>query len=559
MSHGDIHRRTGALLLLATLLIGIAWILVLPPFEGFDETMHYSSLREVADRQTLPAYGESRIAAVVEQYGAKAPLPHLQAHGVSVERPMSYRDFMESGSARDAFVLAFVSSPGVPREYEPGGALNWQAQHPPFYYMLLSPLVRATDGLAFATQMMALRIASWLMAVAGLAIGVWGTATYLRRCAPCDPLHTDHAGWDGALAPACLAYPFVVPMFFPEFARLGNDSLCLLLFGAVWAILLSTCDREPSLWRAASLGACLGAGLLAKAFFIPISLGVVGCLGWSAWRPNASGARRGPMLRDVAVVSAVAMLIGAWWYLRSYMQHGVLTGSNDLIALSRDGGLIAGLREHFEWRHMVRGIAAFIVTGYFAGTWTLARLPEWMYAPGLVAIGVLCFAALRPRPEPRARRLMNVMLWVLVPMLCGLAYHLLSRIAGGTGGHGTPGWYVSILAPACAVPLGAGMIAVSRWRRLPWLATAMWVWMVCFVVATFWLHAALYAGVAVKDMETRHLTCPDGWASLLNVAEIHNRLSVFGWPTASLICLGGGALLALLAASSLQRKSAVRT
>lgn len=568
MSHGDIHRRVGSLLLLATLLVGIAWILVLPPFEGFDETMHYSSLREIADRQTIPVYGKSRVAAVVERYGAKAPLPYLQAHGVAVERPMSYRDFMQDDAAREEFVASFATAPDVPRRFEPGSSLNWQAQHPPLYYLLLAPLMRASDGVSLVMQMTALRVASWIMAVAGLAAGVWGTARHVRRldCSKCALAEAVPASGTqsasslslSALPAACLAYPFLVPMFFPEFARIGNDSLCLLIFGACWALMLSMLRQPTSLWHAAALGACLGAGLLTKAFFVPLSLGMVGCLAWSAWQSIGSGTARRTALGHVGVTAATALLVGGWWYVVAYLQHGAFTGSNDVIALEQNGGLLAGLRAHFDWQHLARSVAGFVATWYFGGTWTLARLPIWMYVPGLAAIAMMCAVAVRWLRVPGARPLTTAALWVIAPLLGAFACYMLVRIAGGSQGHGTPGWYMNILAPACAVPLGAGLIAVARWPRVPWLAMAMWAWMVSFVLASFWMHAALYAGVAVKDMETRQLSCPDGWSSLLDVAEIHSRLSVFGWPTASLICVGGGALLALLAAS-LHRRSARRT
>ena len=548
------YRRAGGLLLAATLLVGVAWILVLPPFEGFDETAHYSSLLEIADRRTIPSYGKSRIATVVEHYGARAPLPYMQQHGASVTSPMSYRDFMQDAGARGDFARTFTNAPDQPRRFEPGASLNWQAQHPPLYYVTLAPVVTLTGGLSLPAQLMVLRMASWLMAVAGLAIGVWGTARFVTRRA-----NSNQAGHEGrttsaGLAVSCLAYPFFVPMFVPEFARIGNDALCLLLFGLAWSLLLSMLDRDSSRWRAAALGACLGAGLLTKAFFIPIGAGALACLAWSAHRHGVSRAARIGAFTDLAIAAVLTLLIGAWWYAIAYMQHGALTGSNDLIALSREGGLLAGLKDNFEWRHVARGIAAFIVTGYFGGTWTLARLPEWMYAPGLIALAALCVAFLRRPRDAAVDRLMAAMLWMIVPLLGGFGYHLLSRIAAGTQGHGTSGWYVSILAPACAVPLAAGMIAISRWRRVPWLAVAMWIWMVAFALTAYWMHAALYAGVAVKDMQTRHLMCPDGWASLCRVGEIHSRLSVYGWPTASFLCLGAGAVLALLAAQ-LWRKS----
>ena len=566
MSADRSYRRTGALLTLATLLVGIAWILVLPPFEGFDETAHYSSIREIADARRLPAYGQSRIATLVEGYGAQAPLPYMQQHGVPLERPMSYRDLMRDDAARAAFVAAFGTATDVPRRFEPGTSLNWQAQHPPLYYMLLAPLIRASDGASLVTQMMVLRVASWLMAVAGLAIGVWGTAQCVRECTQdgsCGATSRQDAstpagcaGWCRALPAACLAYPFLVPMFFPEFARIGNDALCLLIFGACWALMLPMLGRTTSLWRAAALGACLGAGLLTKAFFLPISLGALGCLAWTAWRRRGPGAQRRSALCGIAVTAAVALLVGGWWSVTAYLQHGVATGSNDVIVLDRDGGLLAGLERHFAWQYVGRGVAAFVATWYFAGTWTLARLPIWMYAPGLAALAIMCAFASRSWRVSGPRRLMSALIWVAAPLLVAFGYYLLVRIAGGSEGHGTPGWYMNILAPACALPLALGMIALGRRRLGAWLARAMWLWMVAFVVIAFWMHAALYAGVAIKDMQTRQLTCPDGWSALLDVALIRTNLMVLGWPTAAMACLAAGTLLALAAGWRLLRISA---
>jgi len=45
------------LLVSAILLIAVGFLAVLPPFEGFDETAHYSSIQQIADTGTIPRYG----------------------------------------------------------------------------------------------------------------------------------------------------------------------------------------------------------------------------------------------------------------------------------------------------------------------------------------------------------------------------------------------------------------------------------------------------------------------------------------------------------------------
>ena len=45
------------LLLLAVALAGVAHVAFLPPFEGFDETNHFSYIQQMADTGRLPRYG----------------------------------------------------------------------------------------------------------------------------------------------------------------------------------------------------------------------------------------------------------------------------------------------------------------------------------------------------------------------------------------------------------------------------------------------------------------------------------------------------------------------
>src|SRR4029453_7359463 len=150
------------------------------------------------------------------------------------------------------------------RRFAPTSELNWEAQHPPLYYALLAPLMRATDTLPFNTQFFVLRLASYLLAALGLVIGLSASLRFF----PVDTVTRR------ALTAGALLYPFLVPMFVPEFGRIGNDSLCMFMVGVTWGALL-TVIAEPQRARAPLvLGVVLGLGLLTKAFFLPIGTGV---------------------------------------------------------------------------------------------------------------------------------------------------------------------------------------------------------------------------------------------------------------------------------------------
>ena len=61
-------------LLVAHLLFGAAQIAMLPPWEGFDETGHYSSIQQVADTGTVPRLPAARMSQTVVDYAAVAPM-----------------------------------------------------------------------------------------------------------------------------------------------------------------------------------------------------------------------------------------------------------------------------------------------------------------------------------------------------------------------------------------------------------------------------------------------------------------------------------------------------
>jgi hypothetical protein len=232
---------------LAIFLIGLGYIALLPPFEGFDEYAHYSSIRQIADTGKLPVYGESFVDQNVEQYMNIAPMPGgttYQAFFANAETVANYQHYRRLAAN---WIFA------------PGSIKNWEAQHPPLYYLLMAPIMRAAEQLSLPTQMLMLRSVSYVLAFVGLMIG-W-RATW-RGAVP-----------DGAVA-GYLFYPILIPMFFGEFARIGNDSLCVFLIGLIYSLALRLeyqDEFDPK--NAFALGICFALGLLTKAFFIPVLAG----------------------------------------------------------------------------------------------------------------------------------------------------------------------------------------------------------------------------------------------------------------------------------------------
>ena len=163
-------RATAHFLLAATLLIGIGYLAVLPPFEGFDEFAYFSAIRETAATAMFPIYGRSFIDRTVEEYERRGPMPWATGEP-PFDRPdrMIYPSFFDNGEAVASY-QRYRKAPGGSR-FEPGLEKNWECQHPPLYYLLMAPIAVASGKLSLVAQVFALRLCSYLLAWAGFALG----------------------------------------------------------------------------------------------------------------------------------------------------------------------------------------------------------------------------------------------------------------------------------------------------------------------------------------------------------------------------------------------------
>ena len=154
--HWSKHLAAYRFILAAVFFVGLAHIALLPPFEGFDETAHWSSIAQWGHGGGMPVYGTAGIDRAIREY--PGPLPYTAPGGVHY----------------DNFDPKFSVGPheSRPPEFFEGEGHNWQAQHPPLYYLLLRPVFRMFNSFSWADQFFALRAMSWLFAFAGFAIGV---------------------------------------------------------------------------------------------------------------------------------------------------------------------------------------------------------------------------------------------------------------------------------------------------------------------------------------------------------------------------------------------------
>ena len=520
-------------LLAGAAILGAAHIALLPPWEGFDEEAHYSSVQQIAHRREVPERTTARISQVVVDYAGSAPMRY------PVERrviwPFTYRSFFE---ATDDVVargrLAAHAAPPEARGYVPSARWNWESQHPPLYYAALVPAYLLTSRKPLGTQLFVLRSVSYLFAWLALLIGIGACAGTF------PPRNGDTTDRNWSIL-GIAAWPVLFPGWFPEMARLGNDSLCALVAAAVWWMTRRTLREGPTLRRTAALGVVLALGWLSKALFVPITAGLLAFWLARAWRHGGLRAVLA-LAPHVGVAGAVIAVIAGWWYVDRWHRYGATFGLNELVALQERGGLVAGLHQHFTIGALGRFLASFVSRFAWPGTWSLAR-PEYVSLVPLVLLVVVAAAAyLWVVRRSRVTEPEWLPVWLVAPLVLGFGQHMLVRIALTGEGSGFGGYYLHLLV----APLGAALgFAISFcWRRKAtralWIALSLYS--VVFAIAMSWAQVLLFAGILSRS-DARFYAGPERWPALFGVPEALGRLAVIAFPAIGAVAwLVGGAL-----------------
>jgi hypothetical protein len=541
--------RSCRLLAAAYLLLGLAHLALLPPWEGFDEFAHYSYIQQVADQSRLPRMADARVSRAVERYAASAPLPYAARPPFDRNGGITYAAFRgQTPAFRRAASDLVHRPPTTPRRFERGATANWQAQHPPLYYVALAPVHRATRHWSWAAHLFALRGASFL-----LAWLAWGLAV---RAGLREAARTGEGRWQWAAVGTAL-WPLAWPAWFPGFARLGNDSLAALFATALWLACLHLTRRGLSTRGAALLGAIGGAGALTKVTFLPVMAGLAGYWAVRARRRDGRPART--VAARIAILIAVAATLAAPWYLREPHPYLVPLWPDEVAALDASGGLFGALAERFTLGAWLRAQAALGASFAWSGTWSLALPPYVFLAPLALAALLAAGGSLARLRRTDAGDVAWLPWWMALPLLAALEYHVVVRIAL-VGAGLTPGYYLHALV----APLGAalGLALESAWRRRSTrrLALGLAGYAVAFAAVVSVLQVLMFAGRLAKAGGNRFYQATEPWPSLLDPVAVLRDLRPLAHPEAGAAAwLLGGALLLAGAAAAVRsvRRSAL--
>ncbi len=501
---------------------------MMPAFEGFDERAHFSSMRQIAATGTVPVLKKSYVDRAFAAY--RGPRPSLNVFHPPYNEGLVYSTFFKNAELVSSYRPLYREE-AFPSSFTPGTEYNWQAQHPPLYYLMMAPVVTFISGIPLVVQFFALRLLSYILALGGVFLGLMAL--------PAAPVRKNEA------FAGYLLYPFIFPMFFPEFARLGNDSFCLFLVGLL-AFLLARWKRdEGNLKRSLGIGLVLGLGLLTKAFFMPLTVGLAAFLAYRLWKDKERDALWLRRRFNLLAMFYPALLMGGLWYVQRLSLGGDISGGIDSVLLAEKGGLLAGHLENFSVWGFLKGLFTTLTTFIWTGTQSLAlvywplRLP--LLALFLLVMGACGFLLSRRKPEDEAW----LPAWLLAFLMAGFLYHIFVGLAINGVGQ-TPGWYLHILMPFTAPAVGAGLFALLRIRLLKPLVLGLVAYAFVFQAGALWSQFALFTGCAVKGDDMYYLF-PNGAFCFDQARELFDRLGVLGYPRLAVWAFGAGILSAMAA------------
>ena len=509
-----------SILLAAHLLLGLAHIASLPPWEGFDETGHFSSIQQFADTGTVPRLPEARLSSTVEEYRLVAPVAFASGAPFDDNNGLTYLRFFASGD-RSAAMAAVHAPPASPRRFTPSDTGNYIAQHPPLFSAAMAPLYAGTRTLSLGAQLFALRASAYVLAWLALVIGVVVAWRHLPEMPHRDVAIVVAAMW-----------PVALPSWFPSMARLGNDSLVALIVALLWWWMIA---RGVRTYRSAIVvGVLLGAGALTKAFMIPIAIGTVGSVLAESWRlpppERAAAAAR------AALAAGVAVLIAGWWYAGP---SAIAVAGPESIALEALGGLGPALRQHFSAGGYAAGVAAFVGMTIWSGTWSLARPPYFFFVPLIVTVlSTAAWFVVLARREPEA--MWRLPMWWLAPVLAGFAYHILVHVAITGSGRGVGGYYLNILVAPLAT--ATGLVVARLWLRARTVVAMHVTYAALFAAAVAWAQLLLFTGLLDKGGD-KFYAARGPLPAALGVPEALARLQTLAFPTVATGLAAAGVLL----------------
>ena len=187
---------------------------------------------------------------------------------------------------------------------------DYEFHQPPLYYLLCLPTYLLAGGEGPNAQQ-SLRFFTLLLSIALLYL----TFALASALAPDRP-------W---AAPAAAGVVAFLPMHLSLSTTVGNDLLSEIFAAAALLLMVrylraSAADQPPGLAAPAAAGLMIGLGMLTKS--IAVLLFPVCWLAAALAARSAAGFRWRQLLRDLALITLIALALSGWWLARNQLRYG---------------------------------------------------------------------------------------------------------------------------------------------------------------------------------------------------------------------------------------------
>jgi 4-amino-4-deoxy-L-arabinose transferase-like glycosyltransferase len=273
-------------------------VVLFPPFTGHDEVAHYSYLRTVAIGHRIPELNKDRLPPDLYQY---------------CWYTLAWRPCYPANEE-------YRANPPQVAIYDDGNVypvgMQYAANHPPLYYILMTPVYWLTDRESPAFQVYVIRA---LTIPFGMLTVLLAFLT-VRQIFPGDRFLA-------ITVPAFVAWH---PQVSYEAAMLNNDILCIALYSLILFELAYGMRHGFTTKLSAAIGVSLGLALLSKSTastaIAIIAIAMIGSVGWRNYRL---------WLLQGLIAGSLAAVISAPWYLYLYRTYGNFSGLPQLKELQR--------------------------------------------------------------------------------------------------------------------------------------------------------------------------------------------------------------------------------
>ena len=454
------------LLVVFALLRGGMWAATQPYFWAPDEDYHFLYAEHLTTQGALPSPGE----------------PLYPREYDLVRREMRYESYASGPRAE------FAGDPkasvrrleGLPRrDREPrfeGRGVN--VVHAPLYYATAAGVNAALGDASPFVRVGAVRALSAVLGALAVFLAWLLAAQVLRQ------------QWLQLTAAALVA---LQPMLGFMSGVVSNDMAVTAAFTAALAMLLFVMRAPPVPAQGLWVGGTVATALLVKS--TALALLPLAVLAYGAqlltWRE-----RRRTALRSAGLALGLVGALAGWWYARSLVEYGSLTGAATAIVPggvpAATPGEVAGLVS--EWTRLT-----YRTYWWHFHWWEAPRESVWFLVPAAVgAIGMVGLAAalhakrgtLLSRRDPLLRHALLLVAAVLVLYLPPLAADVLRRVEGD-GFILVAGRFMLPAYPAAVVLLLIGLRRLAP-RRLLAPACAVLVALAAGLSWAAWLHVHVH-------------------------------------------------------------------